>query len=133
MIFIKEIRHNYIYEKISEFLNSQNNLEYPLDPFQIIKDNGWLLVAYNENSSKFYEISKEGFSVYAPELDNFVIFYNKNRQKERIFFTLFHEIGHIILNHHLEFKTHILTSILETDFVKSFETIINYEVDIELK
>ena len=125
MIFIKEIRHNYIYEKISEFLNSQNNLEYPLDPFQIIKDNGWLLVAYNENSSKFYEISKEGFSVYAPELDNFVIFYNKNRQKERIFFTLFHEIGHIILNHHLEFKTHILTSILESDFVKSFETIIN--------
>lgn len=133
MIFIKEIRHNYIYEKISEFLNSQNNLEYPLDPFQIIKDNGWLLVTYNENSSKFYEISKEGFSVYAPELDNFVIFYNKNRQKERIFFTLFHEIGHIILNHHLEFKTHILTSILETDFVKSFETIINYEVDIEIE
>lgn len=89
MIFIKEIRHNYIYEKISEFLNSQNNLEYPLDPFQIIKDNGWLLVAYNENSSKFYEISKEGFSVYAPELDNFVIFYNKIDKKKEYFLLFF--------------------------------------------
>lgn len=62
-------------------------------------------------------ISHDGFTYYYDGV--FYIYYNKSRSYIRVRFTLFHEIEHIILNHHIEFKKEILQISENTDFMES--------------
>ncbi len=96
-----------IKEKISEF---------PIDPFQIIKNNKWGLVTYSELALEQGVLiediiaafqSEDGYTIYDGE--NYTIAYNDTIQVYgRIRFTLMHEIGHIYLNHLVEFDETIL-------------------------
>ncbi len=103
-------RYNKVYEEVSEFINEQSMITYPLD-FEklksLIEGKGWFLVPY-KSTDEDYKISHDGYSKYIG--NDFYIHYNIENINERICFTLGHEIGHIILNHHFEFKEHLLCS-----------------------
>ena len=101
-------RYNYVYEKAAEFLEDlQENLIYPLDFEKIISSKGWNLFKYSDLDKLHYSISPDGYSLYAS--NNFNIFINMFQPSSRRQFTYGHEIGHITLNHHLEFKKDLLS------------------------
>lgn len=74
---------------------------YPIDPFTIIKNEGYILIPFSkiDFSKQFINKNSDAFSFYSPQLDTYVIVYNDNRLLRRIRFTLMHEIGHIKMGH----------------------------------
>lgn len=106
-----------MYEIIAQFQEDQNLEIYPADPKQIIEKNGWYLIPYTDFHSDLMEISEDGFTYYYE--GRYFIYYNTMKPSNRIRFTLFHEIGHIILNHHTEFKKEILQNSGDTGFMES--------------
>lgn len=96
------IREKYVYEIISQFQEDQKLDTYPLDPIEIIQKNNWTLIPYTDFHDDLMDISEDGFTYYLN--GKFFIYYNRMKPANRIRFTLFHEIGHIILNHHIEFE-----------------------------
>lgn len=60
----------------------------------------YLIPYSSEEFSDLYDISKDGFSLYSSSDNNFYIFFNSRMPYKRINFTIAHELGHIILNHH---------------------------------
>lgn len=100
-------RYNFVYEKAAEFLESlQEDFIYPLDFEKIIGSKGWILNYYSHFDAPKYEISIDGYSTYAN--NNFDIFINIFQPEFRKQFTFGHEVGHVTLNHHLEFKKELL-------------------------
>ena len=79
---------------------------FPIDCFDVCNQLGIKVYTYGEvkdtEKEAFLEISKDGCSCLI-ELSEGVfeywIFYNEEMRKERIKFTIFHELGHIILGH----------------------------------
>lgn len=67
--------------------------EYPVDPMQIALD----LSKEVKRELIFKDI--DGISHYDPERKKFVIYYRPNGMKERLRFTIGHEIGHIRMKH----------------------------------
>lgn len=105
-------RLDYVLEKACEFLLSSSFDSLPINPFTIIKNNGWGLTTYRKLASelstkdKIYTLtdivkasqSKDGFTVF--KNGSYCIAYNDAIEtKNRINFTLCHEIGHIVLLH----------------------------------
>lgn len=117
-----QIREKYVYEIISQFQEDQNLDTYPLDPKEIIKKNNWYLIPYTDFHEDLMALSKDGFTYYYD--GKYFIYYNTMKPANRIRFTLFHEIGHIILNHHTEFKKEILQSSENTTFMESEANIV---------
>lgn len=78
----------------------------PINPFDIIKDKGYILVPF----SKLEECARpecvnednDAFSFYNPQCKTYYIVYNDDKPLRRIRFTLMHEIGHIELGHKCE-------------------------------
>ena len=99
-----------------EFLLRDNIISFPINPFIIIEKHKWGLITYAELAQKncihITRIvkafqSEDGFTMY--DGVNYTIAYNDTvRSKGRIKFTLMHEIGHIMLNHLVDYKETIL-------------------------
>lgn len=97
---------DYVWEKIVEFQEDVPLTEYPLNLEQLCNKMEWTLIAYSELNTECFSISKDGFTVY--KNDRFIIFYNMEQPHNRVRFTIAHEIGHIILNHHFTSKNNLL-------------------------
>ena len=107
MIVPKYARYEYCVYKAYDFLNRFSISNYPINAFNIIKHMKWGLVRYSDLAIEFCcsidDIintlgSEDGFTIYDDY--NYTIAYNDlKKPKKRIAFTLFHEIGHIYLNH----------------------------------
>lgn len=118
----RQVREKYVYEIISQFQEDQRLDTFPLDPQEIIEKNNWKLIPYTDFHDELMAISHDGFTYYYDGV--FYIYYNKSKPYKRVRFTLFHEIGHIILNHHIEFKKEILQSSENTGFMESEANIV---------
>lgn len=98
-----------IYNRIKKF-QDENNIEYGCNPFKICKNNRWQTLSYLDfgiDLFRLLKISKDGFSVLNE--GEYYIFYNPLSGNEgRVNFTIAHEIGHILLNHHLTSDKKIL-------------------------
>lgn len=90
-----------IYEQIKDF-QIANKIDFKMNPYKIIKQNNWKALSYEEFGKDLIglmKISKDGFSVLND--GNYYIFYNPfSGNSGRLNFTLSHEIGHIVLEHH---------------------------------
>lgn len=105
-------RYDYCNKKACEFLEEYDIKSFPIDVEKIIYDSGWGLTKYSELMSVFscdLETvirclrSKDGYT----QLDNgtYSISYNDSEQLgNRKRFTLMHEVGHIYLNHLVDFE-----------------------------
>jgi len=108
----KYARYDYCVIKAYEFLNEFSIVDYPIDAFKIITKMKWGILKYSELADKFNcsieDVikclgSEDGFTIY--DGYNYTIAYNDLRKpKNRILFTLFHEIGHIYLQHLIDFE-----------------------------
>lgn len=124
-------RYNGSVAKAYEFCE-QNITEYPVNLFEIIKKFKWGLLTYEEmakkNNCTIEDISEclglDGYSIYNGK--NYTIVYNNERKSERINFTIAHEIGHIILDHHKDFD---VTSVLKDNFSKEEYKILENEAN----
>ena len=110
------IRTEKVFEIITSFQENLKSFSYPLDPFEIIKEKRWELKTYDSSNELFNKVSEDGFTFFKE--GNYTIFYNKDKPLTRIRFTLFHEIGHIILLHHIEFPDYFLRLDDEEYFVE---------------
>lgn len=111
MRFPSEPRYPRTKKYANDFLLNYGFDKLPIDPFKIIKDKKWALMTYGElmaqnNCSRKAikeNISEDGFTSFNGR--NYSIAYDELiRSGGRIRFTLFHEIGHIYLNHFIDFK-----------------------------
>lgn len=95
--------------KVVNLFQKYDIRQVPIDCFEICNKMNINLIQYSTLSksalTKAIEISKDGFcllksdSIAGFEIEQWCIFYNDDMQKERIRFTIMHEIGHIVLNH----------------------------------
>lgn len=125
-------RYNGTVEKAYEFVN-ENVTQFPIDLFKVIKKLKWKLLTYEElalqNNCTIDDIidclGKDGYSIYYG--NNYTIAYNNTiKSQGRINFTLAHEIGHIVLNHHKDFD---VTKILTDNFTKAEYKILENEAN----
>lgn len=94
----------------NQFLLRYKLSKLPIDPYQIIKDNKWALTTYGQLEQEnncprriLKQIYEDGFTEFNGR--NYSIAYDeKIRSLGRIRLTLMHEIGHIYLNHFVDFK-----------------------------
>lgn len=93
----------YLYTTINNFyrramvpnISNENSNVAPLEIY--IQKTRWNLIIYDDEKLK--EVSKDGFTIYKD--GNYNIFISKLENKtKRNRFTLAHEVGHIVLNHH---------------------------------
>lgn len=98
-----------VYKKIIEFQNN-NKIKYKINPFKLCKNNGWHTISYGDCGIALLDllkISEDGFSVF--DDTNYFIFYNPfYGNDKRVNFTISHEIGHIVLDHHRQTNQQIL-------------------------
>lgn len=116
MRFPKSPRHEKVVVAVNDFFINENIKRFPIDPFSIIQKNEWGLIKYSE-LAEIHDVSiKSVIKAYQSEdgyiicdNDNYTIAYNDTKASlGRIRFTLMHEIGHIYLNHLIDFKETIL-------------------------
>ncbi|MDR3644522.1 MAG: ImmA/IrrE family metallo-endopeptidase [Clostridia bacterium] len=104
-------RYEEVYRKACEFIISQPVALLPADPFRLISENRWGLVSYRQLAQKTgipvdsliaSLQSPDGCTLYNGS--NYCIAYNNDVAVfGRVVFTLFHEIGHIVLGHFNDF------------------------------
>lgn len=125
-------RYNGAVFKAYEFIG-QNVYSFPINPIELIKSFHWGLITYEDlarkNNCNIDAISEclgtDGYSMYNGR--NYTIAYNNAiNSKGRINFTLAHEIGHIILNHHKDFE---VTNTLQDNFTKDEYKILENEAN----
>lgn len=93
----------YLYTTINNFykraiipnISNENPNVTPLETY--VQKTRWKLFIYNDEKLK--EVSKDGFTIYKDGQYNIFISKLENKSK-RNRFTLAHEVGHIVLNHH---------------------------------
>lgn len=105
-------RYDYVNRKASEFLAQYEINSFPIDPMLIIKQEQWgiqkysdLMIAFNCSVEQVCKClrSLDGYTMY--DENNYTIAYNDvGKTVERIRFTQMHEIGHIYLNHLVDFE-----------------------------
>ena len=127
-------RYNGVVEKAYDFVIN-NITEFPINLFDLIKKFGWKIITYedlaskNKCSVKIVEecFGKDAYSIYDYKTNNYKIAYNNTiSNKGRINFTLAHEIGHIILNHHKDFEG---TDTLQNNLTKEEYKILENEAN----
>lgn len=97
------------YEEIEKLVvklyKEQNIRSVPIDPFEIVKNRGYITVPFSRFKNKRPECADENsdaFSFFEPESKTYYIAYNDDKPLRRIRFTLMHEVGHIDLGHKSE-------------------------------
>jgi Zn-dependent peptidase ImmA (M78 family) len=133
---LKKIKKNPNYNRTAaiakNFMISQKLNKLPTNPFELAKNNGWMIekaseVAADLDLSVYYLLNKliktkDGASIYSAETEEFKIIYNDYiRSKGRIRWTLTHEIGHIVLGHHEYKQTKIYRGGLEEEQYEALE------------
>ena len=119
----KYARYEYCIKKSIEFILNENINHFPFDSDDIISKHKWSRLKYSylasinnctiDDISEAYE-SNDGYTIYSGR--NYTISYNDcHDSKRRIYFTKLHEIGHIYLNHFLEFNETIIKRSSMTD------------------
>lgn len=107
-------RYDYVLKKSCEFILSENFKVFPINPFTIISKNKWGLITYTElakiNCITVDSVCKNlktehSYSIYDGV---YAIAYNNEKSVGRTLFNLLHEIGHIVLNHFVDFNKTIL-------------------------
>lgn len=125
-------RYNGTVSTAYEFVN-KNITQFPVNPFLIIKNLKWGLITYDEmalNWNCTVEdicecLGEDGYCMYNGQY--YTIAYNNTiKSKGRINFTLAHEIGHIILNHHKDFE---VTEISKDNFTEEEYKILENEAN----
>lgn len=125
-------RYNGTVEKAYEFVKSNIDV-FPIKLFELIHKFEWGVITYEEmaiNSECSVDtvckcLGTDGYSIYNGY--NYTIAYNNTiKSQGRINFTLAHEIGHIILNHHKDFE---VTEILQDNFTKEEYKILENEAN----
>lgn len=109
-------RYDYCAKRACEFLEEYNISSYPIDVEKIITDNKWGLTPYSLLMEQFNcdrdtvircLRSMDGYTQL--DKDNYSIAYNDDPALgDRKRFTLMHEIGHIYLNHLVDFDITLL-------------------------
>lgn len=112
MNFPSHSRYDYCVECACNFLEAYNIDSYPVNLVELIDKSPYALVPYSEimeqfNCSLDFVIktlkSDEGRTVYCDGI--YSIAYNDvTKSSNRILFTLAHELGHIFLNHMIDFS-----------------------------
>lgn len=106
---MKWTSNEYLYTSINEFLTS-NNITDTVDLKNICNKYDWALLPYDYRyMDKLYEISPDGFT--ACQNGKYYIMYaliSSIQGNYRQRFTIAHEIGHIVLNHHKYIDNNIL-------------------------
>nr|WP_321026479.1 ImmA/IrrE family metallo-endopeptidase [Clostridium neonatale] len=111
----KYARYQYCIEKSIDFIFSENLNIFPFDCDNIIRNHKWARLKYTNLAKQFNvsidEIidtfsSQDGYSSYSGR--NYTIAYNNTHLPKRIYFTKLHEIGHIYLNHFIDFDETII-------------------------
>lgn len=96
-------KYTEIEKKVLRLYVEQGIRSFPINPFEIIKQRGYILIPFskfdNFNRPKVIDDNNDAFSFYAPELKTNIIVYNDDKPLSRIRFTLMHEVGHIDLGH----------------------------------
>ena len=101
----------YLYTTINNFykramipnINEEFQNVAPLETY--VQKTDWKVIAYD--NEKLREVSKDGFTIYKGGQYN--IFISKPEIKsKRNRFTLAHEVGHIVLNHHKLLKNNLI-------------------------
>ena len=107
-------RYDYVLKKSCEFILSENLAEFPINPYTIISKKKWGLITYTElaqiNCMTTDSVCKafkteHSYSIYD---GIYTIAYNNGKSAGRTLFNLMHEIGHIVLNHFVDFNKTIL-------------------------
>jgi Zn-dependent peptidase ImmA (M78 family)/RNA polymerase subunit RPABC4/transcription elongation factor Spt4 len=116
MIFPRIARYDRVMIKVNNLFLQENITSFPVDPFQIIKNNKWGLLTYSEIADEqgtwIEDIiaafqSEDGYTIF--DGTNYTIAYNDTIQNQgRIKFTLMHEIGHIYMDHLVDFDETVL-------------------------
>lgn len=94
-----------------EFILKQKINKLPVNPFEIAKDNNWVTEKASQVAKdigvSIYRLlndivkSKDGAAMYCGATKEYKILYNDTmKNKNRIRWTMTHEIGHIVLGHH---------------------------------
>ncbi len=96
-----------LYKMIHSFITSNPDFIFT-NIGSFCKLHGWNLIPYKKSIKDLTRISKDGYTFY--EKGKFSIFFNEDMPKVRQRFTIAHEIGHIILYHHLYVPSKILTN-----------------------
>lgn len=102
----------YLYSKTYDFINKVKPLiseNYPFIvpvEFYVYKTN-WKVIPYDDK--KLIEVSKDGFTVLKDGTYNIFIRNYDDKYKKRMRFTMAHEIGHIVLDHHQILGGNLLT------------------------
>ena len=109
-------RYDYCAKRACDFLEEYNISSYPIDVEKIITDNKWGLTPYSLLMQQFNcdrdtvircLRSMDGYTQL--DDDNYSIAYNDDPAPgDRKRFTLMHEIGHIYLNHLIDFDITLL-------------------------
>lgn len=95
---------NYIIEIIKEIYEAHNICELGFDIIKLCENMGYAVIPYSSLSQKKQEaclnIDYDGFSLYNERKQRCEIYYNDNvYTKNRIKYTISHELGHIELGH----------------------------------
>ena len=103
----KIARYNNVVLEAYDFIIKNIN-EFPIPIFELIRKLKWGIISYSDlaqkQNCKLEDIcecfGEDGYSIFNGR--NYCIAYNNTKPIKRINFTLLHEIGHIVLNHHKE-------------------------------
>lgn len=126
MIFPNLARYASVMVRVNEMFAREKITTFPIDPFEIIKNNKWGLMTYSEIADEqglwIEDViaafqSEDGYTIY--DGINYTIAYNDTIYSDgRIRFTLMHEIGHIYLNHLVDFDETVLlrSTLTETKY-----------------
>lgn len=109
------MKYEYLIHLVADLYEELNINEFGFDLEYTIKKLDINLIPYSvyeKNKEIFNKLDNDGFSLINPINSKIEIYYNdKIEPKERLKFTLAHELGHIILGHNLD-------SVNETDEIK---------------
>lgn len=114
---INKVRYNYVRPKIAEFIVEQGIKELPIDPLQLIINNGWTIRTYDFYANLFGITvgkiiktygSEDAFTILTSDGLYSIAYNDKIKTPGRIRFSLMHEVGHIYLKHLEEFEQTIL-------------------------
>ena len=118
---------SYIIETIKEIYETHQIGELGFDIVALCKNMGYAVIPYSslskEKQDAYVSFDKDGFSLYNPKTQQCEIYYNDNiYTKERMVYTISHELGHIELGHVFEEEPTLEMEEDAIEFARQFYT-----------